>query len=298
MHIPVLLNETIKFLGPKEGETILDATIDGGGHAEAIAKKIGRHGKLIGLDEDEDVLKDTEKLFRKNNYSESIFIHGNFRELDKLLKMSGIESLDGALFDFGMSSLQLEESGRGFTFTRDEPLLMTYDPSIKEGKVTAREIINYQSERDLADLIWKYGEERYSRRIARSIVERRKKKPIVTTIDLVNIIASAVPDGYRRDRRIHFATRTFQAFRIAVNNELKSIEDGLEKAWRLLLPGGRLVAISFHSLEDRIVKNFFKNLFKSESGQILTKKPVEATGEERMLNPRSRSAKLRASKKL
>lgn len=275
MHTPVLLKESIYYLNLKPGDTILDATIDGGGHAREILKAIGGKGKLIGIDLDEVRVPNVKML------------HGNFRDADKLIK----EKLNGALFDLGMSSNQLEQSGRGFSFQKNEPLLMNYS---RENNLTAWEILNKWSEVEISDVLYKYGEERYSRRIAKNIVKHR---PVETTLELVDIIRGSVPVSYRHGR-INCATRTFQALRIAVNDEINALQEGLEKVWKLLLSKGRLVVISFHSLEDREVKTFFKKIKQAKQGVILTKKPIRAGGEEKKANPRSRSAKLRAIEKL
>lgn len=292
MHAPVLLKEVIKFLDPKPGEIILDATIDGGGHAQEIARKILPDGKLIGIDQDERILEQLNSRPRKN----LILINGNFRDVDKISESLEINYLDGALYDLGMSSLQLEESGRGFTFLKDEPLLMTYKFPLEPGDLTAEKIINKWPEKEISGIIFRYGEERYARRIARNVVEARKKKPIRTTFELVELIKKSVP--FRPRPRIHPATKTFQALRIAVNDELNALSEGLEKVWKLLGPGGRLVVISFHSLEDRAVKNFLRNKKEEGSCEIKTKKPIPAAAEEILSNPRSRSAKLRAGIKI
>ena len=273
-HIPVLLKESIYYLNSKFGDTILDATINGGGHAREILKAIGEKGRLIGIDLDEVKVPGAKVL------------RGNFRDADKLIK----ERLNGAIFDLGMSSNQMEESGRGFSFQKDEPLLMNYG---QENDLTAREIINKWTEKDISDVLFKYGEERYSRRIARNIV---KARPVETTFGLVDIIRGSVPSSYRHGR-INCATRTFQALRITVNDEINALKQGMEKVWKLLLPGSRLIIISFHSLEDREVKNFFRELKNKKQGLILTKKPVVAEEQEKKSNPRSRSAKLRAIEK-
>jgi 16S rRNA (cytosine1402-N4)-methyltransferase len=269
-HVPVLLKESIYYLNPKSGDTILDATINGGGHAREILRIIKKTGQLIGIDLD------------KTQVPGAKVIQGNFREADKLVR----EKLNGALFDLGMSSNQLEQSGRGFSFQKDEPLLMTYG----QNDLTAREIINKWSEKDISDVLYKYGEERYSRRIAKNII---KARPIETTFELVDVIRASVPSSYR-NKRINCSTRTFQALRIAVNDEINALKEGMEKVWKLLKPGGRMVIISFHSLEDREAKNFFKKLKEEKQGIILTKKPIRAGEEEKKINPRSRSAKLRA----
>ncbi len=292
MHIPVLLNEAIKFLAPAPGEIILDATIDGGGHAAEIIQRILPDGKLIGIDQDHEIL---EKLSSKlsNNL---ILVNDNFRNIDTILGSLKINSLDGAIYDLGMSSLQLEESGRGFTFLKDEPLLMTYKFPLEPADLTAEEIINKWPEKEISDVIFHYGEERYSRRIAKNIIEARKKNPIRTTFELVELVKKSVPR--KPWHRIHPATKTFQALRIAVNDELNALSEGLEKVWKFLGPAGRLVIISFHSLEDRIIKNFFKN--KKEEGvcEIKTKKPIRPSDEEILSNPRSASAKLRIGIKI
>ncbi|MFA4890325.1 MAG: 16S rRNA (cytosine(1402)-N(4))-methyltransferase RsmH [Candidatus Paceibacterota bacterium] len=312
MHVPVLLKEAIEYLNPKEGDTILDATFGGGGHAAAICELIAPAGKLICLDQDKGTIKAAEIKFKKSK-CKVVLINENFRNLDKVVE----GKIDGAIFDLGFSSDQLIPPaggpGRGFSFQKDEPLLMTLKSEIENRDLTAREIVNQWREEEIADVLYKYGEERYSRRIAKAIVERRSqpdkfilagKKAIETTFDLVDIIRSSVPAVYRNNRRINCATRTFQALRIAVNDELNALEEGLKKAWDKLEKEGRLVVISFHSLEDRIVKNFFRDKAKADpnmrasKGKILTKKPVTPAEEEIKNNPRSRSAKMRAIIKL
>ncbi len=291
-HIPVLLNEVIKFLNPEPGDIILDATVDGGGHAKAILEKISPNGKLIGIDQDEEILERLKSELGK----EAILINGNFRDLDKLLESLKIKFLNAALYDFGMSSLQLEESGRGFSFLKDEPLLMTYKSFTEPNDLTADKIINIWPEKEIADTIFYYGEERYARRIARKIAEGRKRKHIKTTFELADIIKRSVP--WKPRQKINPATKTFQALRIAVNDELNAIAESLEKVWQFLVPGSRLVVISFHSLEDRIAKNFFRNKKKEGEAEIKTLKPIGPSEEEISLNPRSRSAKLRAAMKI
>jgi 16S rRNA (cytosine1402-N4)-methyltransferase len=215
--------------------------------------------------------------------------------LNKLLEPWKIKKLDGALYDLGMSSLQLEESGRGFTFQKDEPLLMTYKFPLEPQDLTAEKILNTRPEKEIADILFHYGEERFARRIAKNIVKRRKKHPFKTTFELVEIIMESAP--FRHHYKIHPGTKTFQALRIAVNDELDALTESLEKAWRFLTPGSRLVIISFHSLEDRIAKNFF-SAKGGKQGIILTKKPIRPRPEEILSNPRSRSAKLRAAIKI
>lgn len=293
-HTPVLLKETIEYLDPKSGDIVLDGTLGAGGHAKEICKLIGEGGILIGIDQDKKALEIAEAEL-KNAPCEKFFFNGNFRDLDKFVKQAGVKGTNKALFDLGMSSMEIDspagEIGRGFSFQKNEPLTMSYKAEILDDDLTARKIVNQWNEREIADVIYKYGEERFSRRIAKGIVEGRRKRKIETTQDLVKIIQNSVPKFYCRGR-IHCATRTFQALRIAVNDELNALREGIEKAWDFLLPGSRMAVISFHSLEDRIVKNFFKLKHKKE-GLILTKKPVVASREEIKNNPRARSAKLR-----
>lgn len=296
MHIPVLLKETIGGINAKEGDTIIDGTINGGGHSEGILKIIGEKGRLVGIDQDGEVL---DKLREKWKDRKNILLtRDNFRNLDKVLETLKIEKANGILLDIGVSSSQLDNSGRGFSFSKDEPLLMTMRTEFDESGLTAKEIVNDWNEKDLADAIWRYGEERFSRRIAKNIVRRREIKPIETTFELADVIRESVPGYYRKSHRINCATRTFQALRIAVNDELGALKEGLEKASARLEQGGRLAVISFHSLEDRIVKNYFKEISAKGEGKIITKKPTIPTEEEIKNNPRSRSAKLRVLEKI
>ena len=295
MHIPALLKESTEFLNPKSGDVILDATINGGGHSEEILKLIGENGRLVGIDQDGEVLNKLKEKWkdRKN----VLLARDNFRNLDKVLESLKIEKINGAIFDIGVSSSQIDESGRGFSFQKDEPLLMTMKAEIEPDDLTAKEIVNNWSEKDLADVIWEYGEERFSRRIAKNIARRRELKKFETTMELVDAIRESVPSFYRDSRKINCATRTFQALRIAVNDELGALKEGVKKAWGFLREGGRLAVISFHSLEDRIVKNYFRELAAKGEGKILTKKPIIPSDEEIKNNLRSRSAKLRSIEK-
>lgn len=296
MHIPVLLKESIEQLNPKAGDTIVDGTINGGGHSEEILKIIGNKGMLVGIDQDDEVLnKLREKWKDRKNV---LLVKDNFRNMDKVLETLKIEKVNGVLLDIGVSSSQIGESSRGFSFKKDEPLLMTMKKDIGEDELTAKEIVNNWGEKELADAIWQYGEERFSRRIAKNIAKRREIKPIETTFDLVDAIRESVPGVYRNSHRINCATRTFQALRIAVNDELGALKEGIEKAMNRLADGGRLAVISFHSLEDRIVKNYFKEMSVKGEGKIITKKPIVPTEEEIKNNPRSRSAKLRLMEKI
>ncbi|KKR43935.1 16S rRNA (cytosine(1402)-N(4))-methyltransferase [Candidatus Nomurabacteria bacterium RIFOXYB1_FULL_39_16] len=297
VHKTVLLNETIDgLLAPSvvegnENLVVLDATFGGGGHSKEILKRFPK-AKVVALDQDKSVWQGNDLPAQT---SERIsFYNENFRDLDKVL---GGEKVDGIIFDLGLSSDQLENSGRGFSFQKDEPLLMTMKKSPNEEDLTAEEIVNTWEEKNLADIIYGYGEERFSRRIAKGIVEARAKAKIETTADLVKVISDSVPAVYRRGR-IHFATRTFQALRIAVNDELRSLQTGLEKGFSALKEGGRMSVITFHSLEDRIVKKYFKALEKEGKVILINKKPILESEKELKNNPRARSAKLRILSRL
>lgn len=290
MHLPVLTKEVLEFLNPKPGENFVDCTIDGGGHAKEILKKISPAGKLLGIDLDEEMIKNTGAEIKNENL---ILVNDNFKNLKKIIAEKNFPPVSGILIDLGWSSIQIEKSDKGFSFLKDEPLDMRYSKS----GMTAAEAVNRLSENELADIFWQYGEERFSRRIAKKIVETRKKKRILATFDLVEAVKTSVPKSYERGR-IHPATRVFQALRIYVNQELENLKAVLPQAVEILAPGGRLAVISFHSLEDRIVKNFFREAKKEGTVEILTKKPVIAGEEEIQINPRARSAKLRAIKKV
>ena len=291
-HIPVLLNEVIEYLQPKNGKRFIDATVNGGGHAKEILRHLPKDGILIGIDRDKNILECTAQQFEEDKRFKPI--HGNFKDIAKLTRKYA-RSWDGILFDLGMSSLQLGKSGRGFSFMKNEPLDMRFDAS---QTLNAAQVVNQWPEHELVDAFSKYGEERYAKRIARAICESRRKIPVKTTTDLVNIIRSAVPWSYFRNSSIHPATRVFQALRITVNDELNSLARGLEAAWTILEPGGRMAVISFHSLEDRIVKHQFKDFKKSSNKSIiLTKKPLRPGNDEIRTNARARSAKLRVIQK-
>lgn len=295
-HVPVLLAEVIGGLAPRNGGRYLDGTLGGGGHALAILAASAPDGRLLGIDADPAALAAAGS--RLAIYGErATLAHGNFRELGRLARAHGFAPVDGLLLDLGVSSHQLDTPERGFSFTQDAPLDMRLDPT---SGATAADLVNDTPESDLADLIYRYGEERGSRRIARVIAEARRKQPITSTGELAELTARALGG---RHGKIHPATRTFQALRIAVNQELASLEAVLPQAVELLAPGGRIAVISFHSLEDRIVKLFFR----SESGYggvgdvrltIITKKPIEASEHEARTNPRSRSAKLRIAERI
>jgi len=292
VHKTVLLNETIDGLNlnGKSEALILDATFGGGGHSLEILKRFPKVN-VVAIDQDKGVwnkAKDKFKGFEKR----ISFANINFREIDTLK-----DTFEGIIYDLGLSSDQLENSGRGFSFMKDEPLLMTMKENPSPEDLTALDIVNGWEEKSLADIIYGYGEERFSRKIAKGIVEARKEKKIETTWDLVKIIEASVPGSYKKGR-LHFATKTFQALRIAVNDELQTLQMGLKKGFDVLNKGGRMSVISFHSLEDRIVKRFFKEKQKEDEVILINKKPIIPKEEEIKSNPRSRSSKLRVLSRL
>lgn len=306
-HIPVLLNEVIEVLNPKPGEFFIDGTIGSAGHAVEILKEILPEGRLLGIDWDENNLRIAEerikKIFAKdakNLFGEDsriTLVHGNYADLPEILKNHKLPKANGLLLDLGFSSEQLEKSGRGFSFLRNEPLDMRYDIETRnkrqETKIMAAEVVNSFTEKELADIFWKYSGEKFNRKIARQIKEDRKKKKILTTFDLVETVKKAVPKNYERGR-IHPATRVFQALRIYVNDELGNLERLLKNIAKIIENKGRVAVISFHSLEDRLVKNYFRQMNAERKAESLTKKPVIPTRREIAENPRARSAKLRA----
>lgn len=287
--------EALFWLVQDDGRIYLDCTVGYGGHAEKFLRASGFASRLIGLDRDAAAIAASrERLARFGD--RVILIHGHFMDLKQHLAGSGIDQVDGILFDLGVSSPQLEEPARGFSFQGDGPLDMRMDQSMSG---TAADVINRWPEAQLADAIFQFGEERFSRRIARAIVHARERHPLATTKELVSVIEGAVPANYRHGR-LHCATRTFQAVRIAVNQELDCLEPALCDAVDVLSPGGRLCAISFHSLEDRIVKHTFRALSGKDDPAllVLTKKPQVPTREESDGNPRSRSAKMRVAQRV
>jgi 16S rRNA (cytosine1402-N4)-methyltransferase len=292
-HVPVLLEEVLEYLNVRPGGVICDATLGLAGHSSEIAKRLGGKGKLIGFDRDPEAMElakarlEEVKAELGTEMPEVVYVAKAFSEAANEIEPG---SLDGLLADFGVSSLQLDEAHRGFSFRSDGPLDMRQDTRTGE---TAEQVVNQEDENELADLIYEFGEERRSRRIARAIVRAR---PIRSTAELAQIVSAAAPS--MKGDKIHPATRTFQALRIRVNNELGEIQSLLKSAGSLLKPEGRLVLISFHSLEDRLVKDAFREAGREKKFEILTKKPVVAEEQEQMRNPRSRSAKLRAAEKV
>jgi 16S rRNA (cytosine1402-N4)-methyltransferase len=294
VHKSVLLKETVDGLNLNNNSVVLDATLGGGGHAMKILADYDK-SKIIAIDQDTNAIERARKKF--DGLEERIvFVEENFRNLDKVLQHLGVGQVDAVMFDFGFSSDQLEEDGRGFSFMKDEPLRMTMKVKVSEEDLTAHEVVNQWEEGNLADIIYGYGEERYARRIAKAIVSHREEE-IKTTGQLAKIIEDAVPGRYKNGR-IHPATKTFQAIRIVVNDEIGAIVEGLGKAWMATKNKGRIVAISFHSLEDRVVKNFYKDKKHKKEGVLINKKPITASEEEIKNNPRARSAKLRIIEKI
>jgi 16S rRNA (cytosine1402-N4)-methyltransferase len=300
-HVPVLLKEAIDFLAVKRGGTYLDATVGLGGHSYEIAKRLGAPGHLIGFDKDAAALGRAAVSLQPSavrqgadelpalDWPSVSLIHASFADVGTRIETA---SLDGMMADLGISSLQLGDPARGFSFQAEGPLDMRMNPMSGE---TAEQVVNHIDERELADVIYEFGEERRSRRIARAIVRSR---PIRTTTQLVEVVSAAARSMKWKHERIHPATRTFQALRIFVNHELDDLKALLEAAPRVLKPGGRLVVISFHSLEDRIVKDAMREGAKNMHYRLLTKKPLVASEDEIERNPRSRSAKMRAAERI
>ncbi len=298
-HVPVLLKEAIDFLAVRRGGTYIDATVGLGGHSYEIARRLGAPGLLIGLDKDPAALQIARERLTGQDARRTVdadldwpaitLLHRSFAEIANGQRS---KTCDGILADIGMSSLQVNDAARGFSFQAEGPLDMRMNP---QAELTAEQVVNQVDEVTLANLIYEFGDERRSRRIARAIVRSR---PIRTTAQLADVVSAAARPMNQAERRIHPATKTFQALRIFVNHELDDLRGLLDAAPQLLKPGGRLVIISFHSLEDRIVKDALREGVKQGHYKLLTKKPVAAEAEEIDRNPRSRSAKLRAAEKV
>ncbi|MCK9294912.1 MAG: 16S rRNA (cytosine(1402)-N(4))-methyltransferase RsmH [Desulfobulbaceae bacterium] len=287
VHLPVLLDEVIHYLAPQDGGLYVDGNLGLGGHSGAILEASSPSGRVIGFDWDEDALARARvNLERYQGRVE--FVRRNFAEIREVLAELKVDRVDGLLLDLGLSSLQLDVSGRGFTFQGSEPLDMRMDVRSRE---TAADLLNRASEQELADIFYLYGEERQARRIASYVVDVRRKIPLATTDQLVKIVENAVPRRFW-PKKIHVATKVFQALRIAVNRELDNLEQILGSAAGIVKPGGRICVISFHSLEDRLVKRAFRN---NPALEPVTAKAVTAAEEEILTNPRSRSARLRVA---
>lgn len=306
-HVSVLLNEVLEGLNIKEDGVYVDGTLGGAGHSLEILKR-SKSGILVGIDQDEFALSKASEVL--DEFKDRVrLIHSNYENIDKVLEELGIGQVDGILLDLGVSSHQLDEESRGFSHNKDAPLDMRMDNT---ADLTAWDVVNKYSKEDLEKIIWDYGEDRWAKRIAEFIVNERAEKSIDTTLELVSVIKKAIPKAVRMEGH-HPGKKTFQAIRIEVNRELEVLKNSIEKMVDLLKPGGRLVIITFHSLEDRIVKEAFKELFKDcicppgypqcicdkkREIKIITRKPIIASSEELELNPRSRSAKLRIAEKL
>lgn len=305
-HVSVLLNESIEALNIKEDGIYVDCTLGGAGHSSEILKRLSKKGRLIGIDQDKNALQAAKK--KLEGFDNVTFVHDNFFNIDNILRELEISKVDGILADLGVSSHQLDEAERGFSYMKDAPLDMRMN---REDDFSAYDVVNNYSEDDLNRIIRDYGEENFARRIAKFILERRSVKPIETTYELVDLIKAAIPAKLRQDGP-HPAKRTFQAIRIEVNKELEILNKTIEDGVKNLNPGGRIAIITFHSLEDRIIKTKFKQLEKpctcpsefpicicgKESQlKVISKKPIEPSKEEVTENPRSRSAKLRVGEK-
>jgi len=292
-HIPVMLNEVIDHLRPKSGNVFVDGTLGLGGHAEVILRLIGAQGRLVGIDRDAQAIDIVRKNF-KNYQGQWDLIHDNYCHIDKVLERLRIQKVDGILLDLGLSSFQLEDPLRGFGFRVEGPLDMRMDQS---SHIAAFDLVNALSEREISSLLKEFGQERWHHRIARYIVAHRSQKPIETTIELSHIVLKAMPRQSKREK-IHPATRTFQAFRIAVNRELEALQEALGKCVQCLKIGGRIGVIAFHSLEDGIVKHQFRALAKTGKLNLVVKKPIRPSEGEVQLNPRARSARLRIAERV
>ena len=307
-HVPILVEPVLSLLAPERGGVFVDGTLGGGGHAEAVLCKLPAMGKLYGIDRDNDALQEATK--RLAPYGERFTpIKGNFFEMKSLLYSRGVTKVDGILLDLGVSSHQLDEASRGFSYKQEAPLDMRMDQT---APLSARDVVNSWSRERLTDIFYKYGEERFSARIAERIVTQREKQPIETTTELAAIVKDAIPAKFRNEPQ-HPARRVFQAIRIAVNGELDGLEDAVRSAHDLLNPGGRLAILTFHSLEDRIVKNVFRSFEnpctcpisapvcicgKKPTARILTRHPITADEREQAENSRSTPAKLRAIERI
>lgn len=294
-HRSVLLHEAIDGLNIKKGDVFVDGTLGGGGHSEEVCKRFGDSVVMIAIDLDPDAI--SRASARLTPYKPDIrYVQGSFRNIDTILDSLGVTQVDKILLDIGLSSNQFEESCRGFSFQKDEPLIMSFKKDLTEKDLTAKEIVNTWDAENIQAILSGYGEEQFAWKISKAIVAQREVKPIETTFELVEIIKTATPKFYHH-RKIHPATKTFQALRITVNDEIESLKEGVTKSFERLSPKGRIAVISFHSLEDRVVKQFFKQRQKQSEATAVTKKPITPSLEEILENPRSRSAKLRILEK-
>lgn len=293
-HIPVMLQETISNLNLKPGQVIVDATLGTGGHSQEILKMIAPGGRLIAIDRDMEAIEISRSRLEPFG-SACEFYHGNFADLDLVLEKAGVSKIDGIVFDLGISTVQLKNAERGFSFQEEGPLDMRLD---RESYISAYDLVNNLNESEISDLLWTFGEERWHNRIAHLVVEERQKQPIATTTQLAELVSRSIPARFRhRHYRIHPATRTFQAVRIAVNRELEILGAALDKAVAFLNNQARISVISFHSLEDRVVKHTFRRMEAEGSVNIITAKPLTPAYSEIEVNPSSRSSKLRVAER-
>lgn len=291
-HQPAMVKEVLHYLTPQPGGFYVDCTIGAGNHSRAVLEKVDGKVKILGIDRDEEALKIAKEQLREYE-KQVVLIKGNFKDLPQILRDEKIEKVSGILYDLGVSSMQMDSRDRGFSFRWNSPLDMRMD---RKQELTAAHLINELSERELEDIFFKLGEERWARRAAKFIAQERRRHPLRTTGDLVEAVRKAIPARVRQKRKIHFATRIFQALRIKVNEELENLKISLDTCFGLLQTRGRVCVISYHSLEDRIVKNEFRT--RKEELRVLTKKVIKPSPEEIKINPRVRSAKLRAVEKL
>lgn len=293
LHVPVMNREVITYLNLEMGNCIVDCTLGTAGHSIEMARIIGQQGRLIAIDRDnESLIVAKERL--KEFWDRCTFVQSDFRRIDEVLNNLKINEVDGILFDLGISSFQLENPQRGFSLRNDGPLDMRMD---KDSYISAHDLVNSLSEKEISSILKNFGEERWHNRIAHYLVQQRSKNPIESTQELSNLVMQAIPKRFQ-NQKIHPATRTFQAFRIAVNRELEALEIALDKCVDYLKNGARLCVISFHSLEDRIVKEKFKQFLKQGKLKLIEKKPLRPTFEETSDNPRSRSARLRIAERI
>ncbi len=293
LHVPVMNREIISYLKLEPGDRVVDCTLGMGGHSFEIAKIIGPQGRLIAIDRDNESLSVAKERL-KEFCDRCTFVQSDFRRIDEVLSSLEIQEVDGMLFDLGISSYQLDNSSRGFSLKNDGPLDMRMD---KDSYISAQDLVNSLSEKEISSILKNFGEERWHNRIARFLVQQRAKNPIESTQDLSDLVMQAIPRRFQ-NQKIHPATRTFQAFRIAVNRELEALEIALDKCVDYLKKGARLCVISFHSLEDRIVKEKFRQFLKEGKFTLIEKKPLRPTFEETCDNPRSRSARLRIAERI
>jgi len=296
VHRSVLMQEVLDGLELSPSDVVIDATVNGGGHAQEITQRLSDTGVFVGIDLDSSAIEISSARLKEASCQVEL-VNDSFKNIDAILRDLELGSCDKVLFDLGWSSNQFEKAERGFSFQLEGPLLMTLSDTPDTQAFTAYDIVNTWEPEHIIDILEGYGEEKFAWKIAQGILAAREIKPIVSTTELVDVIKSSVPGKYRNGRT-HPATKTFQALRIAVNNEMEVLKEGLKKAFELLSPGGRIVVISFHSIEDRIVKNYFKHLAGEECATIITKRPLVASEEELSENRRSRSAKLRIIQKI